>query len=62
VLAVEQNVSSLWLCFKPGNILGRKPGVPNKLTTEVRRLIQDCFDKAGGLEALKRNKQTRGAS
>jgi hypothetical protein len=31
---------------------GRKKGVPNKLTTDVRNAINEAFDRAGGIDYL----------
>ena len=39
-------------CVKPGNTVGRKPGVPNKITAECREAIQLAFEGIGGVEAL----------
>lgn len=31
---------------------GRKPGVPNKITTDVRNAIVEAFELAGGVQYL----------
>ena len=38
---------------KSGNPRGREKGVPNKVTTELKTMILDALDKAGGVDYLK---------
>ena len=42
----------MWKPGESGNPRGRKPGVPNKLTSDIRAAIEEAFDKAGGVEYL----------
>ena len=36
--------------YIPGS--GRKPGVPNKITTDLKAMILGALDKAGGIDYL----------
>ena len=38
--------------FGPNKKGGRKPGIPNKLTQDLKLLIREAFDKAGGVDYL----------
>lgn len=38
--------------FGPNKKGGRKPGVPNKLTQDLKLIIREAFDKAGGVDYL----------
>ncbi len=31
---------------------GRKPGIPNKITQDMREAVKQAFDKAGGVDYL----------
>ncbi len=31
---------------------GRKPGIPNKITQDMREAVKQAFDRAGGVEYL----------
>lgn len=38
--------------YRPG--AGRKEGVPNKITSDIRNMIREALDSAGGMDYLKR--------
>jgi hypothetical protein len=38
--------------FKPGNDLGRRPGTPNRVTSELRKGIMFAYQGLGGAEFL----------
>ena len=44
--------------FGPNKKGGRKPGVPNKLTHDIKLMILEAFDKAGGVEYLVEQSKT----
>ena len=49
---MPQSNGSIATRFQPGNSLGRKPGVPNKMTAACREALQLAFEGIGGLPAL----------
>ena len=49
---MSQSNGSIDTRFQPGNTVGRKPGVPNKMTAACREALQLAFEGIGGLPAL----------
>lgn len=45
--------------FQKGHKLatGRTPGVPNKLTMEIKEMVRQALDQAGGVEYLRKQAQ-----
>lgn len=41
-----------WQKGKSGNPRGRKPGVPNKNTAQIKSAFVEAFEKRGGTKAL----------
>ena len=49
---MPQSSGSIATRFQRGNTVGRKAGVPNKITAACREAIQLAFEGIGGVEAL----------
>ncbi|MEK9722825.1 MAG: DUF5681 domain-containing protein [Rhodospirillaceae bacterium] len=47
---------------RSGNPAGRKPGAPNKVTGEVRAMLLQALDKAGGVDYLLQQAQANPSS